>query len=298
MVSVIPKDKEHWLSLRKNNINSTEVAALFNCSPYKTTFELWHQKRGSLEDTFTGNERTKWGTRLQDAIALGIAEDQAWSIRKMDEYIYDEELRAGSSFDYSIQENTALLEIKNVDSLAFREGWIVEANNVEAPLFIELQVQHQMMLSRRQRAYIGALVGGNQTVLIEREYNHNIINEIKDRIKKFWASVDMGHEPRPDFERDYETIKSLYRAAKKGKLVEGTAAARELVESYSNISEQISNLNKKKDAIKGQLLMLIGDAEKMIGDGFSVSAGIIEKPSYTVQASAYRNFRVRFKGEE
>ena len=73
MVTVVPKSKEEWLSLRHENINSTEVSALFGCSPYQTLYELWHIKKGNLKDSFVDNERVKWGTRLQDSIAMGIS---------------------------------------------------------------------------------------------------------------------------------------------------------------------------------------------------------------------------------
>lgn len=294
MVTVVPQSKEEWLSLRQENINSTEVSALFGCSPYQTLYELWHIKKGNLKDSFVDNERVKWGTRLQDSIAMGIAEDNAWSIRRMDEYIYDKELRAGSSFDFSVQGNTALLEIKNVDSLAFKEGWLETDSGVESPLHIELQVQHQMMMSGYETCYIGALVGGNRAVIIERKKDPLVIAEIKKKIKQFWISIYMNDEPKPDFEKDKDAIRELYKAAKKGKAVEGTMQVKELAETYYNLTEQIAALNKKRDAIKMQMLTMMGDAEKIIGEGYQVSAGVVQRAGYEVKPVVYRDFRIRF----
>ena len=294
MVTVVPQSKEEWLSLRQENINSTEVSALFGCSPYQTLYELWHIKKGNLKDSFVDNERVKWGTRLQDSIAMGIAEDNAWSIRRMDEYIYDKELRAGSSFDFSVQGNTALLEIKNVDSLAFKEGWLETDSGVESPLHIELQVQHQMMISGYETCYIGALVGGNRAVIIERKKDPLVIAEIKKKIKQFWISIYMNDEPKPDFEKDKDAIRELYKVAKKGKAVEGTMQVKELAEMYSNLTEQLAALNKKRDAIKMQMLTMMGDAEKIIGEGYQVSAGVIQRAGYEVKPVVYRDFRIRF----
>ena len=294
MVTVVPQSKEEWLSLRQENINSTEVSALFGCSPYQTLYELWHIKKGNLKDSFVDNERVKWGTRLQDSIAMGIAEDNAWPIRRMDEYIYDQELRAGSSFDFSVQRNTALLEIKNVDSLAFKEGWLETDSGVESPLHIELQVQHQMMISGYETCYIGALVGGNRAVIIERKKDPLVIAEIKKKIKQFWISIYMNDEPKPDFEKDKDAIRELYKVAKKGKAVEGTMQVKELAEMYSNLTEQLAALNKKRDAIKMQMLTMMGDAEKIIGEGYQVSAGVIQRAGYEVKPVVYRDFRIRF----
>jgi len=79
-----PPDEKSWLALRKNDITSTESPALFGLSPYSTLFELYHTKRG-VEAGFPDNDRITWGQRLQDVIAAGIAADQGWTVRRMDE---------------------------------------------------------------------------------------------------------------------------------------------------------------------------------------------------------------------
>jgi len=64
----VPVDRNHWLELRRADVTSTEVGALFGISPYMTRFELWHQKRSSGVVDVEPSERMQWGTRLQDAI--------------------------------------------------------------------------------------------------------------------------------------------------------------------------------------------------------------------------------------
>ncbi len=113
-VSILPKNETHWLEMRAQDITSTEISALFGISPYMTLFETWHRHKGNIVSSFEENERSTWGLRLQDSIAKGIAEDEGWKIRRMDEYMRNEKLRAGSSFDFDIN-GKELLEIKNVD---------------------------------------------------------------------------------------------------------------------------------------------------------------------------------------
>src|SRR6478609_7622276 len=33
---------------------------------------------------------------------------------------------------------------------------------------------------------------------------------LRERVARFWADVDAGHEPKPDFGRDLDTIKALH----------------------------------------------------------------------------------------
>jgi len=128
--TIIPANESEWLALRTKDITSTDVAALFGLSPYCTLFELWHRKKNLTSVDFEATEWVKWGQRLQDSIAAGVAEDNGWVIRRMSEYVRIPELRIGASFDFSIETEyerpsetfeKGLLEIKNVDSLAFRD---------------------------------------------------------------------------------------------------------------------------------------------------------------------------------
>ena len=71
--TINPTDKKHWLECRTKDITSTEIAGLFGFSPYTTEFEIWHTKKAGTIVEIAGNERMKWGTALQDAIAAEIA---------------------------------------------------------------------------------------------------------------------------------------------------------------------------------------------------------------------------------
>jgi putative phage-type endonuclease len=288
---VVPKDKQAWLELRTKYVTSTEISALFGLSPYLTEFELWHKKKSGQVPVIEPSERMKWGTRLQETIAGGIAEDNGWPLRLMNEFVFDDSIRAGSSFDYAIQNDNGILEIKNVDALAFKDGWIVDGDFVEAPPHIELQVQYQLMLSCAEFAFIGALIGGNKVVLLERKPKLDIFAKIKERLAKFWASIDADQEPKPDFKRDAEFIASLYNTAIKGKILDAkeNKEFKPLTDMHKILSDQIKDLEEEKEAIKAQLLVLMIDNEKVIGDGFSISAGVT--PETFVEAYTRKGFR-------
>ena len=295
--TVPTETKEQWLEARTKDITSTEVSALFGISPYITEFELWHRKKDQTVVEIEENERMKWGTRLQDSIAAGIAEDNKWTVRRMDEYMRIPELRIGSSFDFSIEPN-GLLEIKNVDGLIFKQQWLEdEEGNLEAPLHIEIQVQHQLAVCGRDFAYIGALVGGNNVVLLKREKNQKIIDGIFKKVAEFWKSVEADNPPPPNFETDASFICDLYANAEPGKVVDvrDDAALHGLAAKHKEIADNVKMLSKEKEAIKAQILSMIGDSEKAIGNGFSITAGMVGECPIQYVRKAYRNFRVNWK---
>jgi predicted phage-related endonuclease len=234
-----------------------------------------------------------WGTRLQDAIALGVAEDQGWTVRKMTEYMSISDLRIGSSFDFAIEED-GLLEIKNVDSIAFKQGWIVDGENVEAPPHIELQAQTQLLVSGRQYVYIAALVGGNSISLLKRTPDQQIMNSIKEATTDFWKSIDANQPPEPDFSRDAAFISRLYGQSTPGKilLAQDNHTIETLVAEHLECSEKINDLEIKKEAAKAKILMEIGDAEKVVGNTFSISAKTNKEVQMNYVRKPYRGFRI------
>ena len=312
MISIVPKDKKEWLAERAKDITSTEVSALFGIHGYGLTeFELWHRKKageiGEIEET----KRMKWGNILQDSIAAGIAEDQGWKIRRMSEYRRMDGLRIGSSFDFGIKGNCeevegidmmeeyfGLLEIKNVDSWIFKKEWLTEQDKVEAPPHIELQAQHQLLVSGRAYIFIGALIGGNDLVLIERHPSPKIHAAILEKCAAFWKSIDENKPPEPNFATDAKFIASLYNYAAPGSVVSvaGDEQIKEMVERYRENGELIKAAEARRDEIKAKLLTIIGEAEKAEGGLFTISAGMVGPQIIKEHTrKGFRMFKVTFK---
>lgn len=276
-----------WLAARRQDITSTESAALFGMSPYATAFEIWHRKHSNLETEITKNERMSWGNRLESAIAYGIAEERGWEIEPMKDYMRLPAERIGASFDFRIlnlPDGPAHLEIKNVDYLAFRDGWSDDDGELAAPEHIEMQVQHQMMVSGYSRAFVGALVGGNRHVVIEYERRDDVIRSIRQRIAKFWKSVDAHDEPPPVMPEDAEAVIRLHQYAEPGKVIDASTNPPiiNLVEQYQHYKREEKLAKEQAEVARAEIMMAIGDAEKVIGPDWSLSTSIVSGTPPTV----------------
>ena len=297
-----PESEAAWLEMRKRDITSTEIAALYGLSPYGTRFELWHEKRGALESTFVPSERTEWGLALQDAIAAKVASDRGWTIRRMDEYIRHDEYRIGSSFDFEItdapdhEDIGAILEVKNVDGLIFRQNWQDEDGAMRAPDHIELQVQHQLLCARRKRNYICVLAGGNRAHMLRREIDPDIVASIIQSAIDFWATVENDQPPPPEYPRDASVIARLFGRAEPGKEIEADTETAELMETHFRLGEQERRLSEARDVLKAMILERVTDAETVkarIGERiYTVSAGLIGPTGISYVRAGYRNFRI------
>jgi putative phage-type endonuclease len=315
-----PKSRAEWLALRHQYVSSTEVAALFGLSPYTTAFELAVIKKGELPDEREGNERMEWGIVLQHAIAKRIAVKYGVNVRAISGYSTHslQHCRMGSSFDYQIVGITAdeisddyitlrdmyeahgagILEIKNVDWLAFKDWPTGDDGEIEAPAHIEIQVQHQLACIGRTWGAIGVLVGGNKMELLVRKRDDEVHKALTAKCEKFWRDLAANIMPPVELPADAAIIGKLYKYAEPGKVLDkqGDAEIAAILHAYKDAAAAKKAAEAAQDTAKAQLLMKIGDAEKVLADGFTVSAGVVaetEIEAYT--RKAYRNVRITAK---
>ena len=270
------KARDEWLRLRAEDITSTDVAALFGVSPYKSHFQLWHEKRDKVIVSIEENERMWVGARIEPAIALMAAERYGWKMMNLTHYgrIVGEGI--GSSFDYARDmgdnELAEAVEIKNVDGMRFYETWIKRGkDDYEAPPHIEFQLQHQMLILGVKRGWIVALVGGNELIRIEREADPKVQEAIIGAVRAFWASIKEGKEPPVDWNRDASFLCSRYSKFEPGHEVDASPQIEGLVFQRQDIDEEIKALQVEKDKASALILQHMEDAAKVKGETYSVT---------------------------
>jgi len=271
-------NKQDWLENRLLDVTSTEVSALFDLNPYQTEFELYHQKKDKVVINVDDNERMAWGRRLEDSIALEFAERNKLSVEPFDVYMRNPETRMGSSFDYIIKSDIApaILEIKNVDGLAYRKNWIEhDEHNIEPPEHIALQLQHQLEITGYSHGYIVALVGGNTMKVVRSERDPKIGKLLKAKVENFWERIKLGVPPDIDYTKDSQFImKNLCNQADDGLVLKSDEDMDKLIDEYNSINKEYHQLGKTKDAIKAEILNKSGGASKIISNYGTVSCSM------------------------
>ena len=306
-------DEQSWLENRLLDITSTEVSALYDLSPYQTEFELYHQKKEKHVVRIEENERMTWGKRLEDSIAHGAAETMGWDVEKFDVYMSNPETRMGSSFDYKInktnkfdpyEDGVGILEIKNVDGVAYRKNWKDDGNgNIEAPEHIELQIQHQMEVSGINWCALVALVGGNTQKIIFRKRDRAIGEDLTKKVGAFWEKVKAGTPPDIDYliDADY-IIKTLHNQADAGVILNADEDLDRLIDEYNITNRELHAYSKTKDSLKAQILERSQKASKIISKYGTISCGMSKESkgklitqemvgTYQSPRKGYRMFR-------
>lgn len=302
-----PSNEQDWLELRKNHITATASAALFGASPYMTNFDLYHRLAGTITVEVQENERILWGKRLQQAIALGLCEDNSWEIIADHPFLYAESIAhpgVGCSPDYIIRDKNnpdngyGCLEIKNVDLFVGLDDW----QDGEAPPHIEIQLQHQIGVCGFTWGAIGGLIGGNRPHVFIRKADSEVIAAIFNACDAMIERVQRNDPPPPDYLADFETIRALYRIAEPAKTIDLDFPDPKLdadhlekliaAKHQADIAARLAEDEKKR--CSAELLDYLKDTETVYGKGWKVSATTTYRAAYVSQhkESMFRNLKV------
>lgn len=307
-------DEQAWLKARAIDITSTESPALFGFGR-ETAFELACRKDGKTDSRFKPSERTEIGKEIEHAIAARAARMFGVVIKHKNEYMRIHSSRMGSSFDFEIvgisdaivddnrlrqafgSMGPGLLEVKNVDRLVFSNEWQT-GENPEAPAHIEIQLQHQLEVCEYAWGVIVAFVGGNHIEIILRLRDRAVGAAIRFKIEKLWHELSRGEYPPVSLPEDLEVIKQLYGYAEPGAVKDAREndAINDWIQVYLDASADEKRAVDRKQTAQGNLLQLIGDAERVIGDAAVISCGMIgpaDIKAYT--RKGYRNWKVTAK---
>jgi predicted phage-related endonuclease len=271
---------EEWHALRAGNIGGTEQACLWNASPYTTPFALHHIKRGTMAAPVLDGTRMRAGKFLEPAIAAMIADEHGkagtpW----LGGYLLHAKVKGmGVSLDWTIDEpgiGTVPFEIKNVDRRVFDEEWKLDDGSIEPPLHIDLQVQHQLAVwGGAPFAYVGVLVGGNETKLLQRPRMPEIIADCEARVKAFWRDVKAGNEPEINWRADLSTLSRARLRLNEADMTLDESAA-DLVRLYAEGARLCAEGDGMKEEAKAKALVMLGANEAARTKAGKISAKLL-----------------------
>jgi len=297
---------------RKEFIGSSDAAALWNASPYKSYYSLYKEKFEGKEVAATGTPLV-WGNRLESVIAKGFAEDLGLIIEKAEFAVSPSINGMAATPDYYITGVTpnapeeikgmfllygkGILEIKNVDFFQNMKNW-EEGNSTN---YIEIQIQHQMATTGLTWCIIGALVGGNTPKHIIRTINHEFIDKHIRKIEEFW---NLKSPPHPDYHpATTDILLATNKAVDADRVVlidnpEVEDLARDFIaaqEITKALGADLREKEKELNFLKSNLFEKIGDAGTAQIADIVMESKVVHRKGFTTQGTSYRTLTIKRK---
>lgn len=262
-------------AFRMAHVGASEVAALFDCSPYLTHFELWHRKAGNIAtpdfmaDGAANNERIEAGIRLEPAIIEWACERWGYERRETPNNLSNGQGLGGHPDQLVTcpERGPGLLEVKTADWLIAKK-W-----GEEPPLNYLLQAQGYMGLAGVLWGDVIVLVGGNQLKRFQYDFRPAIYAEIEARVTAFWQSIRANDPPSPDFTRDGDTLTAVL-----GEPTDEVIDLRlenhadHLAAEFLAAKVDRDSAEGRMEAAKCELLLKIGGAGRALLGGHTIGA--------------------------
>lgn len=280
-------------------ISASQVAALFNVSPYQTRWMLYQSFKNPDWPDQTENERMEAGRFMEPGILAWSAHRMRLEVTPVEQvFVAREDGLIGTTLDarvYDPQRGQGVVEAKLVDWLVWKDEWTEDA----APKHIEIQVQSELMATGHEWAIIACCVGGNDLRLYERVPMPEIQEQIRVEIEVFYQQLRGEIDPPPATGRSIEIPGLLHLYPEAEPTVEAEAmdiTAAEAWVEYERAKQEAGAATKHRDNMKARLLGLAGNAGKLKVPGSTIYIKKTRIPARTQHVQ--ESIRTTFKGRE
>ncbi len=196
--------REEWLADRPNRIGASESPGILGAGyAGESAFNTYVKKvEPTLDEVIdaTERERREVGLEQEPTIRRLFTKRTGMEVHYDDPerprvYVSDDRPHLGTTLDGRVYDNDGLapLEVKNVG-----EYVACDWDNDSVPLRVLIQVQHQMYVTKTERAYVAALLGGNRFVSKPVERDQRFIDAMLPVLDDFWDHVQRKEPPAVD----------------------------------------------------------------------------------------------------
>ena len=249
---ITPKQRE----ARRKHVGASDTAAIMGLSPWKTSWDIWAEKTGKLdEEDHLTSEAADLGNLLEPAL-INWAEDHLGA------KIWRNQLRVhkggilSASHDGLIIAASHGVEVKTTGLVgANTSGW-GEEDTDEVPDAVLIQCQHQMIVSDLEMVWVPALIGGRGRVMFRTYRNAELSDRILNTVSEFWENHVVCDVPPADSEPSIETLKQYRR--RPGLIV---VINPDVLFEYEAAKEAVKEAEGEKEKAKKAIIEALGDAE-------------------------------------
>jgi len=244
--------------LRRQTIGSSDAAAILGVDPWRSAGDVYFSKVATLDDQ--PNAAMQIGNRMERTI-LDFAEEMLGVSLQRDVMQVSDLGPFSANLDGLCGD--CVVEAKYVGPKS-ADYW-GEPGTDAVPDHVLVQVQHQMMITRRPVAHVAAAICRYQGLSFEMyavPADEDIMGNLLTILGGWWAKYVATKTPPPDSPPHLEILKRIRRLPE-SVLLDGPAGgiASILWQQREEAADAVKAAEEVKDAVTAKLLALLGGHE-------------------------------------
>lgn len=262
---------DEWHELRATGIGGSEVGTICGLNKWESAYRLWALKTGQLEDTFTGNEATEWGNRLEPVILDKFADEHPEMIvhENMGTWAHSERdwqlANPDAIFEEWVGEDPSLGEDQKVSRFGILEVKTAQFEDDWKPIppSYRAQVQWYLQTFGFEKAIVLVLFHGNRYREVEILADEFEQAAQLERVIEFRHCVETGTQPDWDGSLStYQTVREMHPEIEDGEVELG-----DLGVAYEHAERTFKTAEEDLNTIKSIIMSKMGTFKRGLVDG-------------------------------
>jgi len=268
---------------RTQFIGGSDTAAIIGVSPWKSAFRLYQEKVGAFIDEPTPEKRRIFarGKRWEPVVVEMLVDelqDRGHDVQiagrnnRYQDAVFPF-LAAEVDMDLWVDDDLCNVEIKTVHPFAAK-AW-GEPGSDEIPIYYAAQAMHGLMITKRRRCIVAALIGADDLRIHQIDRDEETIAGIRAKEIAFWLRVQDRNPPAPETSDD---VKWLY-SADAGEVAEADDELLRLVGELHYQKQTAKHAEEAIDRVSTQIKLAMGNASLLLYDGRTIATWRSNKPN-------------------
>lgn len=245
---------------RREGLGASDTPIIMGYSSYKTPYQLYLEKIGSIECNEELTEQQYWGNALEPLIIKRFAEENDVNVTFPDTVYHPDYPFIFANLDGWIDSEDAVIEAKSANSFQRKEWDMALTDGI--PLVYLIQVAKQCLITNATRGYCAVLIGGMEYKQFVYERDAALEELILKADLDFWHCVQNRIEPDPISTSD---CRLKFPRPHPDKIANSNFRTANALVGLMNVKASIKDLNEEEDKLKMQLMSHMGDAEYLMG---------------------------------
>ena len=291
-----PDPKEQWLADRQNSVGGSEAATVMGINPFDTEFKLYMRKSG-LMPRVEETEAMRMGHVMEPVIAQRYEVETGRETFDPGEYeiarrVAHEDMHA--TIDRLIR---PMITPKGISTV----GGVLQLKNVGThmgkhweeglPLYVQVQIQHEMFVTSSDWGSGAAIIGGSRFVWQDVDINQKFCTYLAERCAAFMRAVREGRPPEAKAD-DTDALRTLYPKHEPGKTKELSPDLMALDDELQAAVADMRRARRKVLKCSNRIKQAVGSAERgVLPDGTTYTYTSKERKGYTVRPATVRRLR-------